>query len=249
MSMPVVQGSAKKRNASWSLPFLLAVLGGGLLVVCGCLGILIAPAIMAARERAQRMQNANCVKQIVLALQNYADDNGGQLPPAVIADEQGRPLYSGRVLLLPYLEQSALFAKFDKSQAWDSDQNLKISQTSVRSFENFKSRSRQPGRCDFVFVSGPGTAFVGSKSISFGDIRDGTAATLLVIETTKGPPSWAAPGDWDASSGPIPPGFSNKLTVVGFADGHILSLQTVPPHPDSRALCTIAGGEAIEMDY
>jgi hypothetical protein len=249
MSMPVIQGSPKPRKAAWSLPFLLAVVGGGVLLACGCLGILIAPAYFAARERSMRMLNANCIKQIVLAVQNYADDNSGQIPPAVVVDDQGRPLYSGRVLLLPYLEQKALFAKFDKTKAWDSPENLQISQTSLRTFENYKIGNRKPGRCDFVFVSGPGTAFDGSKSIGFGDFADGTANTLLVIETTKGPPSWAAPGDWDASSGPIPPGFHNKLTVVGFADGRVMSLVTNPPNPDSRALCTIAGGEAISGDY
>lgn len=249
MSMPVIQGSPQKRNAAWSLPFLLAMVGVGVLVACGCLGILIAPAYFAARERSMRMLNANCIKQIVLALQNYADDNSGELPPAVVADEQGRPLYSGRVLLLPYLGQSALLAKFDKTKTWDSPENLPISQTSLRPFENYKNSGGKPGRCDFVFVSGPGTAFDGSKSISLGDIKDGTAATLLVVETTKGPSSWAAPGDWDASSGPIPPGFHPKLTVVGFADGRVLSLVTNPPNPDSRALCTIAGGEAIDPNY
>src|SRR5689334_18862620 len=139
MSMPVIQGSPKKRNAAWSLPLLLAVIGVGLLFGCGCLGILIAPAYFAARERSMRLVNANCVKQIVLALQNYADANGGQLPPAVVADEQGRPLYSGRVLLLPYLGQSALLAKFDQTKAWDSPENLPIAKTSVRAFENYKN--------------------------------------------------------------------------------------------------------------
>jgi hypothetical protein len=249
MSMPVIQGSPKKRKAVWSLPFLLAVIGGGLVLVCGCLGLLMAPALLGGRDAAQRMQAGNCVKQIVLAVQNYADANGGLFPPAVVVDEQGKPLYSGRVLLLPYLEQQALYAKFDKTKAWDSPENLQISQTTLLAFESPKNRGRKPGQCDFVFVSGPGTAFDGSKSIGFGDIIDGSSGTLLVIESTKGPPSWAAPGDWDASSGPIPPGFHKDLTVVGFADGRVQKLKTNPPHPDSRALCTIAGREPIELDY
>jgi hypothetical protein len=248
MSMPVIQGTPKKRNASWSLPVLLAVIGGGLLLVCGCLGVLIAPGVLGGRDAAQRMQAGNNVKTIVLALQNYADANGGQFPPAVVADDQGKPLYSGRVLLLPFMEQQALYAKFDKSKAWDSPENLQISQTTLREFESPKNRGRQPGQCNFVFVSGPGTAFDGTNSVGFSDIKDGSFSTLLVIESKQGPPSWAAPGDWDASSGPIPPGFHKNVTVVGFADGRVQSLKTNPPHPDSRALCTIAGGEAIQLD-
>ena len=48
-----------------------------------------------------------CVKihmiSIIVALHNYHDEHGS-FPPAYVSDESGRPLYSWRVLILPYLD-------------------------------------------------------------------------------------------------------------------------------------------------
>ena len=61
-----------------------------------------------ARAAARRMQSMNNMKQLSLALLNY-HDTYGQLPPAVVTDANGKPLYSGRVLLLPFFEQAPLW--------------------------------------------------------------------------------------------------------------------------------------------
>src|SRR5262245_6645518 len=102
---------------------LLAVGFIGAICVVGILVALLLPAVQAAREAARRMQAHNHLKQIGLAMQNYHDVYG-EFPPAVVKDASGKPLYSGRVLLLPFLEEKPLFDQFDKSQAWDSPANL-----------------------------------------------------------------------------------------------------------------------------
>lgn len=54
-----------------------------LLVVIAIIGILSAllfPALSSARERARRTQCVNNLKELALAFQSYADDNGDQLP-------------------------------------------------------------------------------------------------------------------------------------------------------------------------
>ena len=95
-----------------------------LLVVIAIIGILVAlllPAVQAAREAARRMSCSNNLKNISLACLNY-ESNKGTLPPArkgpdstdsaEVADlltPEERSGASGFVLILPFLEEQALY--------------------------------------------------------------------------------------------------------------------------------------------
>ena len=97
-----------------------------LLVVITIIGILIAlllPAVQAAREAARRMQCANNLKQLGVAMANY-ESAVRCFPPGVIwrsdadATSLNTGLYGGpratfHVQLFPYTEQSNVYAKID----------------------------------------------------------------------------------------------------------------------------------------
>ncbi len=102
-----------------------------LLVVIAIIGILIAlllPAVQSAREAARRMQCANNLKQLGLALQNYAQALR-VFPPGCIVATGTPPGYdpwteanqtavgghgtSWMLHLLPFLEQGAVYAQWD----------------------------------------------------------------------------------------------------------------------------------------
>src|SRR5271166_372859 len=96
-----------------------------LLVVIAIIAMLIAlllPAVQAAREAARRAQCTNNLKQIALAMHNYASANNC-FPPAATYTRDGKPLLSWRVLILPYLEQASLYNQFHLDEAWDSPNN------------------------------------------------------------------------------------------------------------------------------
>jgi prepilin-type N-terminal cleavage/methylation domain-containing protein/prepilin-type processing-associated H-X9-DG protein len=92
-----------------------------LLVVISIIGILVSlllPAVQAAREAARRIQCANHLKQIGIALHHYHDirksfPSGMSWP--------NRMFWTGQ--LLPYLEQGSLHDAIDVSAAWDTPPN------------------------------------------------------------------------------------------------------------------------------
>jgi prepilin-type N-terminal cleavage/methylation domain-containing protein len=102
-----------------------------LLVVIAIIGILIAlllPAVQAAREAARRSQCSNNLKQLGLALHNY-HDSFDVFPPAALDRgwagtgnwEQDTPNkmvknHNGMALLLPFMEQNALYDQYDFGQ-------------------------------------------------------------------------------------------------------------------------------------
>jgi prepilin-type N-terminal cleavage/methylation domain-containing protein/prepilin-type processing-associated H-X9-DG protein len=100
--------------------------GGGftlveLLVVITIIGILIAlllPAVQAAREAARRLQCQNNLKQLGLALQNY-HASCKAFPPSMVIPAGESPEYTTKwkenwvILILPYIEQQALYDSFN----------------------------------------------------------------------------------------------------------------------------------------
>src|SRR5436305_5428399 len=67
-----------------------------------------------------RTQSTNNLKQIALAMHNYHSNNG-RFPPAYRAGKGGKALLSWRVLILPYVEQEALYKEFRLDEPWDSE--------------------------------------------------------------------------------------------------------------------------------
>ena len=96
-----------------------AVLGLGLLV-----GLLLS-ARGGAGPAARRNGCISNMKQIGLAVQSYESVHG-HFPPAYTTDDQGNPLHSWRVLILPYLEEEELYDSIDLTKPWYHPDNLAL---------------------------------------------------------------------------------------------------------------------------
>jgi len=98
-----------------------------LLVVIAIIGVLVAlllPAVQAAREAARRIQCANNVKNLSLALLNYHDSHGNFPAPTTVRPDSNDDVLSDNRLFtnwavetLPYFEQQGLYDIFEISTA------------------------------------------------------------------------------------------------------------------------------------
>jgi prepilin-type N-terminal cleavage/methylation domain-containing protein/prepilin-type processing-associated H-X9-DG protein len=218
-----------------------------LLVVLAVIGMLLAlllPATRSARPAARRTQCRNNLKQIALALHNYADKYQS-LPPAYTVDASGRPLHSWRTLILPYLDQAALYNRIDFSKPWDDPANAEAFQTSLPVYRCPEATSAA-NHTTYLVVVAPEACFRPGEGRRLSEITDDHGKTLLVIETdTAHAVPWMAPHDADEK---LVLGFGPKSglghsggTQAAFVDGSTGFLRADTPAFDRRALISISG--------
>ncbi|MEX2121262.1 MAG: DUF1559 domain-containing protein [Pirellulales bacterium] len=258
VTIPAGQFSVPPRAAapaSSTVPIVVIVLVVAVVGLIACGGILLAlllPAVQAAREAARRSQCSSNLKQIGTAMYNY-HDHYGSFPPAFIADENGQPMHSWRVLLLPYLEQKNLYDQYDFNEPWNGPNNSRLAASMPPEYACVSSSNLGQGITSYVVVAGQGTAFDGSKAARFKDIRDGVANTLLVVESSGTQINWLEPRDLDlaqmnfAINGGSTEISSNHPRGANalFADGSVQMLPGTMPAQTVEGLLTIQGGEEI----
>jgi prepilin-type N-terminal cleavage/methylation domain-containing protein/prepilin-type processing-associated H-X9-DG protein len=110
-----------------------------LLVVIAIIAVLIAlllPAVQAAREAARRSQCVNNLKQLGLAIQNYASVNGALPPTALLAKPSNglTPDFSMKARVLPFMEQSAVYGALNFSRWYNSAENMTVRTMLITSF-------------------------------------------------------------------------------------------------------------------
>jgi hypothetical protein len=138
--------------------------GGGLLGVSPAatpvmVGLLL-PAVQSAREAARRAQTQNQFRQVMLAMLTY-ESVRRTLPPQAICDDDGKPLLSWRVAILPYLEEGGLSNQFRLDEPWDSDHNLRLVEQMPAVYADPTAPAEQAARglTTVQVMTGPDTPF------------------------------------------------------------------------------------------
>lgn len=197
----------------------------------GILTGMLLPAVQQVREAARRSQTQNHLKQCALAAHFYHDAHN-QFPQAANYDDEGKPLLSWRVHLLPYLEHGHLYEQFKLDEPWDSPHNIQLLDRMPDVFRN--PNVDEENKTVYLAVSGEGTVFPGNQKIGFRDIIDGTSNTAMFVEAdSELAVEWTKPQDWTMD--PIDPlrGLGN-LRPGGFnvaiCDGsvHFISIAIDP---------------------
>ncbi|GIW96332.1 MAG: prepilin-type N-terminal cleavage/methylation domain-containing protein [Pirellulaceae bacterium] len=181
-----------------------------LLVVIAIIGVLVAlllPAVQAAREAARRIQCANNLKQLGLAVHLYAD-TWKRFPPSAVVDLSvtltGNNVSWGvHGRILPFIEREDLGSRIDLAAAWDGQMvidNVRIPIFSCPSDARGRDvRDTGAGKprlyptsygfnLGTYFVYDPARNLGGSgfshpnAGLSFAEFLDGTSNTLMAAD-------------------------------------------------------------------
>lgn len=233
-SQPPIQSRGGGGGAATTIVIVVVVVVVLLVLVVGVLIALLLPAVQAAREAARRMQCTSNLKQIELALHNYASCNNSKFPPAYTVDESGNKLHSWRTLILPYMEEQMLYDELNLDEPWNSSHNRAV-------FERFQipiyqcPSSTSPEGSDltnYVMVTGPDCVSDGPTACNLSELRNGTSNTIHVMETTR-PIKWYEPEDVTIEevcrpgaleSGEVVGGNHPGVIIVGHCDGSVHAL-------------------------
>jgi len=126
------------------------------LVIVPCVSLLlILPAPSSVSPGARQNGCINQVRMLSIAIANYESANGPL--PAFVPDENGEPMHSWRVLVLPYAEEVILYEDYDFSKPWDAPENLALPMPEWFSCPADFNKVDQT-TC-YVAVTGPGTVW------------------------------------------------------------------------------------------
>jgi hypothetical protein len=213
------------------------------------------PGVAAVRTAADKTKSQNNLRQLALAMHNYANSRHF-LPSHAIYGKDGKPLLSWRVAVLPYLSQVPLYRKFKLDEPWDGPHNKALLKYMPPPYIPLGDHAADPPYSTYyqVFVGKGGAvgpvfeARPGFQATLSQGIPDGGPGTFLIVEAGS-PVPWTKPEDlaYDAD-GPLPKlgGLFADGFSAAFADGSVRFIPRDLDEETVRALITRNGGEPVE---
>jgi prepilin-type N-terminal cleavage/methylation domain-containing protein len=247
-----------------------------LLVVISVIALLLAlllPAVQGAREAARQISCKNNLRQIGLALHQYHDIHS-RLPVGCLewrgfGSGANRKQFAWSAMILPQLEQEAIFAQIDWRVPFDHARNAPAAANRIATYTcpNAPPNDRPRGPIHYGGLFGEVIVnrvqndgmMVYEVAMRFSDCRDGLSNTLVVAEDALSPdPEWINgrnvfvvahgvndPDAWigDNEIRSLHPGGAMALTVAG-------SVHFLANSVDKRllgSLITRANGEPVDI--
>lgn len=162
----------------------------------GCILSCLLPATQVAREATPRAVCVNNLKQIATAIHTY-HARYESFPPPYITDEKGQRTHSWRVLLLPFLDQAPLYKQYRFDEPWNGPNNIKLlkNMPSVYACPTAVHAQRKRFCTSYVAVVAPNTIWPSASKRRIGDVTDGAARTIMVVESNQPDIPWLEPED------------------------------------------------------
>ncbi len=190
----------------------------------------------------QIVQSINNLKQIGLAFHNFHSrfdhfpgSKNAMTENVALKTKVAHP-FSWRVAILPYINQQELYDSYQFSEPWDSVTNLALLGKMPDIYRSPRAPAHQPkGITNYVGITNKDALMEKEGGRNMSEIADGTANTILVVESQKTVP-WTAPEDLSE----YPEFFSPAIYVM--ADGSVHSNDD-PDRFQLHKMSTIDGGE------
>ncbi len=249
-----------------------------LLVVIAIIGVLaglLLPAVQAAREASRRAQCSSNLRNIGIALHNFADISRSL--PAGSESRMGTE-HAWSTKILPYIEQSAIYHSLDLKSVWNAPNNEPTTLSNISIYRCPSASKYFDGKQDYGGIQGTAltqlpigmaanqafgcgslivTSSAQSNAVRLGDFIDGLSATICIGESIDRNPvhsgRWACGRNCFSQNAPQ----INRLGLgdlmskhpqgvqVLFADGHCLLLSESIDAYVLGSICTRNGGEVV----
>lgn len=177
--------------------------------------------------RAQAAQSQERLATIARAILAYEQEHG-QFPASSSRGEDGEPLLSWRVHLLPFLGEDAakLHAQFRQNEPWDSDHNRTLITQIPKVFRSIPKD--ESGYTTYLLPVGPGTLFDKKQTHSRQTLLDRASQTVLLVSVRpEYAVPWTRPDDWNLNASRPDQGLVQDAAIlVAFADGNVRRLRS-----------------------
>ena len=246
MTASTIEQLKPKREGN-KLVFLADMENQATVATTSMLVLLLLPAVNAAREAARRTASTNNLRDIGFGIANH--ESATRRMPSDYYSEDGKPLLSWRVRILPYVEQGELYKQFRLDEPWDSEHNRKLIDKMPALFSN--PNSSGTSKTHYLAVKGDGyfLSGVAGKGRSIREFKDGLSKTVAVVEADR-PVIWTKPDDLEFD--PLRP--LNNLGNVRaggiflavFTDVSVNTFSTTMRPDHLKAFMTIGAGDISE---
>ena len=153
------------------------------------------------RQSSAERTRLNRLRQQALMTLNY-ESARQHIPQRYSVDDNGKPLLSWRVQILPFdSDYAELYSKFKMDEPWDSPHNLKLVKEMPNVYSDVDPLSmanNQNGKTIYQAPVCKGAIIASDKTTEFKEVTDGTSNTLLIV--TVAPEHaviWTKPADWE----------------------------------------------------
>ena len=163
-------------------------------------------------------------------------------------DENGDPLHSWRVLILPFLGEESLYDSIDLSKPWDHPVNAAARGATVPAYR-CPGLDHSPEMTTYLAVVGEDCVFNTSAPRTLDEITDGTSKTIAIVEASRDRAvHWMSPRDINADevlSFSVDSAMSHGDAMMAvFLDVHTRHFSLDQESKKQiRAMLTISGGE------